>query len=362
MQPGVKRHVVSIRRILAGLLVALLLCGILYLIPTQYVLVLPGKAEEVFPLLEVRHKTYPSSGKFFLTTVYSADAPLLLYLYGLFDSRADLIVRDRFLSMNASEKEMWDRQMIESQLIAKAVALTRLGYQVEVRGKGVQVHGLLPGSRAENLQEGDLILSVEGSPTRFPEEIVRVLDRLKPGQVVTVRVLRGGKEHLLSVPTVVALPERKARLGIRVTAYGLEAHYPFEISVHAGKIQGSSAGLMFALALYDLLIPEDLTGGMKIAGTGTLSLSGRVGAVQGVRQKIMAALNTGAQYFLVPTSHLEEARRSLQALQKQRRSPGGGMVMLPAGTFDQAVEELRRISKGGKVARRENTRGLFINY
>ncbi len=46
---------------------------------------------------------------------------------------------------------------------------------------------------------------------------------------------------------------------------------------------------MFALGIYNAVSTTDITRGHKIAGTGTISTDGKVGAVSGVKYKVLAA-------------------------------------------------------------------------
>ncbi len=64
---------------------------------------------------------------------------------------------------------------------------------------------------------------------------------------------------------------------------------------------------MFTLGIIDKIKPEDLTGGKIIAGTGTIDDLGQVGPIGGIAQKIVAAKNAGAQFFLTPTDNCAEA-------------------------------------------------------
>jgi PDZ domain-containing protein len=82
---------------------------------------------------------------------------------------------------------------------------------------------------------------------------------------------------------------------------------PLEIDIDTGPVIGPSAGMMFVLELLDRLVPENLTGGKNIAGTGTISLNEKVGAIGGVKQKVAAAEMAGIKYFLVPEENYEEA-------------------------------------------------------
>src|SRR5207247_1504061 len=106
--------------------------------------------------------------------------------------------------------------------------------------------------------------------------------------------------------------------------------FPFGVTISSGDIGGPSAGLMWALGLYDVLTPGDLTGGRTVAGTGEIFPSGEVGPIGGVRDKIAAAEAAGADVFLVPVANLREARRA-----------GAGLKLVPVRTFAQALGYLR---------------------
>ena len=44
--------------------------------------------------------------------------------------------------------------------------------------------------------------------------------------------------------------------------------------------------MMFSLGIIDRLTPGDMPGGKAIAGTGTMSFDGQVGAIGGIQQKL----------------------------------------------------------------------------
>src|SRR5699024_3935504 len=73
-----------------------------------------------------------------------------------------------------------------------------------------------------------------------------------------------------------------------------------------GEIGGPSAGMISSLSFYDELTPGALTGGHAIAGTGTIAADGAVGPIGGIRQKMVGARETGAEYFLAPSGNCEE--------------------------------------------------------
>ena len=76
-------------------------------------------------------------------------------------------------------------------------------------------------------------------------------------------------------------------------------------------IGGPSAGLAFALEIYDSLSGRHLLRGHKIAVTGELDLAGGVHEIGGVNQKTIGAINAGADTFLVPAGdNFKDARRT----------------------------------------------------
>ena len=109
--------------------------------------------------------------------------------------------------------------------------------------------------------------------------------------------------------------------------------FPFTVTMTSEEIGGPSAGLMWALGLYELLTPEDLTAGRTIAGTGEIGPDGTVYPIGGIQDKVVAAQRAGATIFLAPT--------------KQHAGPRGGRHRRHAGrsrwpTFDDAVHALRQ--------------------
>ncbi|MCW7987117.1 hypothetical protein XF35_18000 [Streptomyces platensis subsp. clarensis] len=116
-----------------------------------------------------------------------------------------------------------------------------------------------------------------------------------------------------------------------------------EVQLSLADVGGPSAGLMFALGIVDKLDGDgaghDLTGGRTIAGTGTITAGGKVGAVGGVPLKTQAARRDGATVFLVPRKECADARAELPK----------GMRLVPVSTLDGAVDALKALRTGDKV-------------
>jgi PDZ domain-containing protein len=69
---------------------------------------------------------------------------------------------------------------------------------------------------------------------------------------------------------------------------------------------GPSGGLVFAIALVELLTEQDLLQGDHIAGTGTINARGIVGGIGGINEKIESAKKVGATLFFAPVSNAAE--------------------------------------------------------
>jgi PDZ domain-containing protein len=107
------------------------------------------------------------------------------------------------------------------------------------------------------------------------------------------------------------------------------------VTIKTDDIGGSSAGLMFSLGIYQGITETDLTGGHRVAGTGTLTIEGKVGGVSGVRMKVFGAEAAGAELFLVPTENLAEAQAASTKVRVEA-----------VATFDDALRVVRTFAAG----------------
>ena len=83
--------------------------------------------------------------------------------------------------------------------------------------------------------------------------------------------------------------------------------YDPEISFDLGQqIGGPSAGLVFALAIYDKITDGPLLAGRHLAGTGKITPDGDVQAIGGIQEKIAAAQKSGATAFFVPAANCRD--------------------------------------------------------
>lgn len=109
-----------------------------------------------------------------------------------------------------------------------------------------------------------------------------------------------------------------------------------KVSMHVDDIGGPSAGMMYALGVINKLTPADETGGKVIAGTGTISKSGKVGKIGSVRLKMLGAKRDGATWFLSPASNCDEVVGHVP----------GGLRDVKVSTLDDAYKAVKAIGSG----------------
>lgn len=295
--------------------VALVIC--LALVELPLFAEAPGRARSVLPLIDVDGTTtYESDGRLLLTTVNVGRLNAFEALTAWLDPQTDVIPEHDVIPPGQSDEE-YERaarsQMDGSKVAAVAVALELLTDYPDEHGPGVIVQAVLGGAPADGrLFPGDLITHVNGSPLADLAQLREAVEASADGGLITltVRPLEGGDAASVEV--------RPARLeGVDRPAIGVAIveNFPFEINIQSGAIGGPSAGLMWALGVFDTLTPEDLTSGRAIAGTGTVDLDGRVGRIGGVRMKVIGAEEAGAEVFLVPRDDFAAARGAGEAIE-----------------------------------------------
>ena len=284
------------------------------IVPLPVLAIEPGGALPVPPRVKLGVPAHPVHGQLLLTTVRLVEPPVVQAALDWLDGDADLAPRQAVIPPGVDEQEYFaaqQRVFQESAQVAAAVGLRKAGYPVEVSGGGVRVAAVIPRSPAAGqLREGDIITAVDGRPARLASDVVEATSRAKAGDQVTVEVKRGDETRTFTIRLAEVSELGRPGLGVALTTLGFDVKLPFPVDVDQGQIGGPSAGLMLALTVFDLADPGDLVRGRTVAGTGTIDISGRVGPVGGVAQKVAAAEEAGAGLFLAPAAEAGQARKA----------------------------------------------------
>jgi PDZ domain-containing protein len=254
------------------------------------------------------------------------------------DGKYAVVPRDLIYPPGQTEQQSTaenEKEMEESQQHAITAALCELGTPVTAR---VLVDGVTGGSPADKagMKKGDVIIEIDGRPVDSVCTLRRLVALDRPGAVVSVTLRRGGEEHPVQVHTNTKDVGADGRPLLGIELAEQDPHKPFPVSIEIDDIGGPSAGLMFALGIYDRLTPGNLTGGKIIAGTGTIDDDGSVGAIGGIGQKLIAARDHGAHFFLTPVGNYDEASKVTPK----------GLTLVKVASLRQALDAVRAIAEG----------------
>lgn len=327
-----------------------LLCAMILataFIPVPYVIERPGPAIDVLGEYDGERiltvdgaETYDTDGSLMMTTVSVNGGPG--YPVTAFEvmvswfTRSDAVLPRETVYPDGQTQEETQLtntvQMNTSQQGAVAVALQELGIDFD---QTVVIAGVEQGAPADGvLEAGDELVSVEGTAADDVVGFQQLVAASTPGEDVDLVVRRDGEETELSVPTEDV--DGEARMGV-VLSTGYD--FPIDVDISVGEVGGPSAGTMFALSVYDELTPGALTGGEAVAGTGTIDADGAVGAIGGIRQKMVGASEAGAEFFLAPETNCDEV---------VGYEPDG-MSVVAVSTFDEALEATETIAETGSA-------------
>ncbi|MFP5416127.1 MAG: PDZ domain-containing protein [Actinomycetes bacterium] len=295
-------------------LLFVLSAAVVAMMPVPFVTFSPGSTHDLLadvdgrPAVEVEGlPSHQTTGEILLPTVAvtRADAPVSLpeVLYAHWAADRDVFPREAIYAAGSSATEIRAREaqlMAVAQSNATASALRAAG--VEVRQIPMVQSVASAGPAVDKLFPGDFVLEIDGKPTPNVASVREEIEKRSIGESVTFTVLRDRQPLAVTLDTAAS----KTQAGVPVWGGNLVMGYSYAPRVEFGfddGVGGSSAGLMMAMAVFDLVTPESLTGGRIVAGTGAIDGAGNVSAVSGVRERLAGAEGAGAEVFLVPSAN-----------------------------------------------------------
>jgi len=338
------------RRFAGGLFLLVFAASLIFLVfaPTPYVIERPGPVFDVLsvadgePVIEVDGApSFATKGQLDLLTVSIVgsreNTPSWLELAMAWSDPAQKITPIEAIfpvgETNEQSKIESSAQMEQSQQEAIAVALRKLGYEVGSEVYVSQVAADAPASG--KIRATDFLKSVDGVKITDVDQLRDLVGKWNKKEPLTVSVERAGKLEDFEISPVLN-SAGDYRMGVLV---GMKYDFPVQVQVKLSDVGGPSGGMIFALAIYDLMTPGYLLGGEHIAGTGTLDPSGAVGPIGGIAQKIWAAKSAGAKYFFAPADNCADL---------EGHTPDGIQV-LKITNFDDALLAADTIGKGESI-------------
>ena len=329
-------------RLVTALVALLAMVAILFWVPVPFVVSSPGPTfnvlgtEDGVPMLDIEGTdpttgeavrvdepqsasvtapAQPGQGQLRMVTVSESGGPghrlsFAELIGAYFDPHSKIMDYDSVYPEGTTNDQVSEAQlamMRNSQLTSQVAALDYLGWQIPAT---VTIQGATEGSNADGIvQEGDVLRAIT-TPDGTRHEVAdattpfTLMRTVPAGSHMTITVERDGATLDLSFDSIAAGEnEPGSKLGVYLT---VEPSMPVTITVNLKDVGGPSAGMMFSLGIIDRLTPGDMTGGHPIAGTGTMSFDGQVGAIGGIQQKMWGAKKDGAEWFLAPRDNCSE--------------------------------------------------------
>lgn len=268
--------------------------------------------------------TYPTDGALDMTTVaerggVSGGVNLGEAMLAWLQPDSSVVPRESIYGPDTTGAEVSarnDQMFALSQSDAIAAAMGELGIATEQAVVVTLVEG---GSPADGIvRAGDEVVAVDGKPVQSPDDVVAAVRAHEVGDTVPLTVRRADESGAMATThlEVVAgaspagavdgsagTADPVAYLGIGV---GTRHDAPFDIAFTLQDVGGPSAGMMFSLAIVDMLTEGPMTGGGHVAGTGTIDPEGVVGPIGGITHKLQGARDAGATLFLAPADNCAE--------------------------------------------------------
>lgn len=303
------------------------------LYPLNLKLTAPGLNSEVGDFITIE-EAYPIEGSLHTTSVISLNrVTLLQYLIGEFETKVDIDEHpEYYTTIDISDLTITGSLYHDDSLIKSLiVGISRTNHTIDYE-TNTMVYLTYNYLDEDTIEIGDIVVSVNGST-----DINTAIQDTACNATAEFVVLRDDEEHTYTI-TKHQLDDFCA-FGLYVRDFSEILATDVRYTIHDSLVGGSSGGLLQTLYVYNALTPNDITGGLKIAGTGTIRVDGTVGAIGGIRQKIITASMNNIDVFFVP--HLSDSENDNYIVaMKTFENLSSNMIIVPVTTFDDALQYL----------------------
>ena len=347
------------RAVVAGsfILVVALIAAV-FLVPVNAVIEAPGPTWNVLDngsssdqdVLKVSGtETYPTEGALRMTTVSVSGCPgypvtTADLIAAWFSADKRIVDRNEVCPQDQSAEQVEETgkaQMTASQDSAVIAALVETG---KAGAMHLTVTEVTEQQTSTEIQAGDVLETITpqgGQTTTLASfsQLRELMTTIPEGTRVTLGVRRGEQKASAALTTIA--PQEGTTGSLLGLSLKISVDSPVEATFGLSDVGGPSAGMMFALGVVDEITPGSLTGGKDISGTGTIDMTGQVGPIGGIQQKMAGARESGSTFFLAPASNCNEVTG---------HEPKG-MQVFAVNTLHEAVAATKAIASG-------NTSGL----
>ena len=246
--------------------------------------------------------------------------------YDIESNKERQISNETIKEINKRNKIMRDNSLD----IATMVAYTEAGKKIDIKNR----KNVVVATTIDNgLEIGDEIITVDNIKCEEVADIKKQINSKEENDIITFKILRENKEK--EIKSKVLLEGTNKIVGaVIITEYDYEINPKIDIKFKNSE-SGASGGLMLALTIYNAITEDDIIKGRTIAGTGTISLDGTVGEIDGIKYKIMGAAKNKVDIVFVPSANYEEA---IMTKNKYKYN----LEIVRVDTFKEAIEYLKK--------------------
>lgn len=312
-------------------LLVLILIVVFFNVRLPYYIMAPGGTIDVTD--RVLMDDYEKSAKGSLNMLYVSEykaTPASLLLAKLKNWDIDKNEERQVSDESAADIEKRNKIMRDNSLdIATLVAYKEAQKEITITEK----RNVVIATTIDNgLEIGDIILEADGQVCEDIETVKKIISNKEVDDDITFKIIRDDKEKL--VRSKVILDNNTKVIGVVIiTEYDYNKNPEVDIKFKDSE-SGASGGLMLSLTIYNAISGEDIIKGRNIAGTGTISVNGTVGEIDGIKYKIMGAAHDGMDIVLVPENNYEEAIRT-------KNTYNFDIEIVKVNTFKEAINYLK---------------------
>ena len=183
-----------------------------------------------------------------------------------------------------------------------------------------------------SLKVGDEIVKVDGKELKDINDYSAIVGQKEIDDTIDITVLRKKKRTTVTAK-VYDLNGKKVTGTTISPIYDYKTNPKLTFSFKKSE-SGPSGGLMITLAIYNKLVTEDITHGLKIVGTGTIDSDGTVGEIGGIKYKLKGAVKKKADLFLAPAG--DNYKEAMKEKEKHH-------YKIKIKTFDDALNILNHM-------------------
>ena len=316
-------------------LLAIVLIFALFMIELPYKIYAPGGMVDLSERVSVEEgQEYDGTLGMAYVSMVKGSIPYLLLSYVIPDW--DIVPESELKYDNETmeEKIEADKISTEQSIDSAIIAAYRLaGKEIEIESENVHITYIDEQANTD-LEILDVVKSVNGVEVKSTEELKSLIQNYAAGEEVKFLVERDGKGRECHATLYDTDDGVKVGVALTVT-YNYQEEPEASITMKQSE-SGPSGGLMMSLAIYNSLVDEDITKGKTVVGTGTIDIDGNVGAIGGVKYKLIGAVKNKADVFLVPKDNYEEAI-------EVKNEKGYDITILAVDTLSDAIESLESL-------------------